>query len=70
MYEELRRRAAADRRSVSQEVIVLLGEALMGDAASDERRRAALAESRLSATRLGAISFPDPVELIRQDRDR
>ncbi|MDR0593886.1 MAG: hypothetical protein LBG60_11635 [Bifidobacteriaceae bacterium] len=70
LYERLGHRAKVDRRSISQEVIVLLAEALAPNRASEAARQAALAQTRASAERLGGRDLPDPAELIRQDRDR
>ena len=68
LYARLRRRAEAASRSISAEVVTLLGDVLP----PDQRRlaiRAALRriERRRLARRPGG---PSAVEMIREDRDR
>lgn len=69
LYEKLARIAEAEHRSIAQETIVLLKKALDYPQENVSRRRQVLAE--IKATRLpNPQDFPDPAELIREDRDR
>jgi hypothetical protein len=70
LYAALAKRSEADRRSIAQEVIVLLAEALAEDQSTPTPRVAAVAALRESAAGYGGRGFADPAELIRQDRDR
>lgn len=69
LYEALRRKAAEERRSLSQQAIVTLSEGL-GDEIDpkarlrDALRRAAAIDPRKTR------HLSDPVKLIREDRDR
>ena len=69
LYEKLSRVAEAEHRSISQETIVLLKKALGFQQENISRRKQVLAQ--IKATRLpNRADFPDPVDLIREDRDR
>jgi len=69
LYERIGQAAATDRRSVAQETVVLLRDALNLPESNTARRRRAVAE----AIRMAQATPPndlDPVALIRQDRSR
>ncbi len=69
LYESLSQMAKQDNRSIAQETIVLLRKALKLDQEIKLKRKAVLNE--ISKLELGDTSkFADPVELIREDRDR
>ena len=69
LYDRLGQAAESDRRSIAQQATVLLRESLGSPESAIVRRRQALAEaSRLAFTT--PTSDLDPVELIREDRDR
>ena len=69
LYEKLSRVAEADNRSIAQETIVLLKKALAYTEERKARRQRVLTvieELNISNTNI----FPDPSELIREDRER
>jgi len=69
LYEKLSRVAESEHRSISQETIVLLKKALGFQHERITRRKAVLARIRI--TKLPNTSdFPDPAEILREDRDR
>lgn len=69
VYESLTKVAKEDNRSISQETIVLLRSALNQKEERFSRRRRVLEE--IDEMNLGDTNkFPDPVFLIRKDRDR
>jgi plasmid stability protein len=70
LHAALVQRAKADRRSVSQEVIVLLGNALADAQPEPRPRQAAVAALRRSAASRRGRGFEDPAKLIREDRER
>ncbi len=71
IYSLLKRRAEAEHRSIAQEAIVLLAKGLDTSISPKVRRTKLLQkiaeESGLSD---GTVSKLDPVELIREDRER
>lgn len=69
LYERLAQTAKADKRSISQETIVLLQEALATKQGDRQRRQAVLDEIRRRPL-LAGKGLPDPVTLVREDRDR
>jgi hypothetical protein len=69
LYEELSRTAEASNRSISQETVTLLKEALGWKGDRRIRRKAVLAEIS-GMPKLKTGKFPDPVKLIREDRER
>jgi len=69
LYEELGRVAQAERRSIAQQTVVLLAEALASSEPAAARRQRALADSRRRAEALPRCTL-DPVALIREDRAR
>lgn len=69
VYLRLQQRAAAEHRSIAQETIVLLRSALDVPASRRAERRALL--ERISARDIQVPDgAPDPVVLVREDRDR
>jgi len=69
LYEKLTYVAAKENRSIAQETIVLLRKALN---LQEERkfRRVRLLEEIKSNKIKNADNFPNPANLIREDRDR
>jgi len=69
LYERLSQVAEQDNRSITQETIVLLRRALSHTESRISRRRRVLEEIRSNRVE-NANDFPDPAELLREDRDR
>ncbi|MDR0958912.1 MAG: hypothetical protein LBM23_00880 [Propionibacteriaceae bacterium] len=71
LYDVLSATAERERRSVAQETIVLLRSSLMRPISQQERVQAIFREVNESPpTPLRDDPYPDPVALIREDRDR
>lgn len=69
LYEKLAFIAKAENRSIAQETIVLLRQALNLTQERMARRKQVLEE--ISKLKLNKTDqFPDPADLIREDRDR
>jgi len=69
LYEKLSQVAESENRSIAQETVVLLRRALDFKEERVARRKRILEEIRKK--RIPNVdTFPDPVELIREDRDR
>ncbi len=69
LYEKLGRVAAEDNRSIAQETIFLLKRTLDYGEERQARRKRVLAE--IKANRIeDARGFPDPADLVREDRER
>jgi hypothetical protein len=69
LYETLTRVAESENRSIAQETIILLKKALNYQEERGARRRRVLQE--IKAMDLGNTdAFPDPADLIREDRER
>jgi hypothetical protein len=66
LYRKLTEQAKRERRSLSQQVIVTLERGADATSESKLRRQEALARIR----ERGPIAIPDPVALIREDRNR
>jgi len=69
LYDRLGQAAELDRRSIAQQATVLLRESLGSPESAIARRRQALRE----ASRMAEMTPPnnlDPVQLIREDRER
>lgn len=60
--------AEKDHRSLAQETIVLLKEAIESRVGNQDKRRKALL--KLSSLKLSPHGHPDPVAMIREDRER
>lgn len=69
LYEKLSRVARAENRSIDQEAIALLREALNRKDERMARRRDILTAIDEQVTE-GADSFPAPASLVREDRER
>ncbi len=69
LYDEISRVARLDNRSIAQETIVLLKSALNYKDTRIKRRLAVLKEIK-SMDIDSSDELPDPVDLIREDRDR
>jgi len=69
LYDTLSQTAKNDNRSIAQETIVLLRRALAQQEGRIARRKAVLKEIH-EVTLQSSDSFPEPGELIREDRDR
>lgn len=69
LYEKLSQVAESENRSIAQETIVLLRKALN---LTEERisRRKKILETIQKTKIEGTDTFPDPVLLIREDRER
>ena len=68
LYQKLKAVAKREHRSVPQQTIVLLTEALDVSPAVKENRQQVLASIKRDAKRLKKFDVSDPVALIRQDR--
>jgi len=69
LYETISRVAAAENRSVPQQTIVLLKNALSANQERKNRREAVLGE--IDGFNIeNANNLPDPAVLVREDRDR
>ena len=69
LYDELSKVAKQDNRSIAQETIVLLRSALKLDTERIKRRKSLIDEAR-ALNIDSADTLPDPVDLIREDRER
>jgi plasmid stability protein len=70
LYQNLTRAAAADRRSIAQETVVLLEEAFKNRTEANRVRRRGAMKALLEDKETHARMTLDPVALIREDRDR
>ena len=71
IYSLLKRRAEAENRSIAQEAIVLLAKGLETSISPKVRRTKLLQKiAEESGLSVGKVSKLDPVELIREDRER
>ena len=69
LYETISRVAQAENRSIAQQTVVLLKNALNITQERKSRRKAVLREiDNLNIKK--ADKFPDPAKLTREDRDR
>ncbi len=68
LYETLSRVAREDNRSISQETIVLLRTALNLKQERVLRRKVVM--ENMEEVDIDSSDWPDPVDLIREDRDR
>lgn len=69
IYDALVQRARAERRSLSQQAVVTLARGLDLDVDFRERRREVLRRIKQRDNSVYA-NLPDPVKLIREDRER
>jgi hypothetical protein len=69
LYEKLSQVAEAEHRSIAQQTVVLLKKALDFKEERVARRKRVLEE--IKKKRLPNVdTFPDPVDLVREDRER
>jgi plasmid stability protein len=68
IYTQIKYLAEKEHRSLAQETIVLLQEGITKRLQNKERRRKLLEE--ISNLDIDGNKYPDPVELIREDRER
>jgi antitoxin FitA len=68
VYVQLNYLAEKEHRSLSQETIVILKEGIMSKLGNKDRRRKLLEETNVLD--IDGSKLPDPVTLIREDRDR
>ena len=69
LYEELGRLAKQERRSIAQQTVTILSDALGKPETAKERRRRVLAEACERAELLPVTTL-DPVAIVREDRER
>ncbi len=69
IYRKIVERAKAKRSSITSETIYLLQRSLEMDGNKREQRLALITEMEQNPVK-NADKLPDPVELIREDRDR
>jgi hypothetical protein len=68
VYRQLSYLAEKNHRSLTQEAIVLLKEGIENRIGNAERRRKVF--QRIKELNVDGRNLPDPVQLIREDRDR
>jgi len=68
IYTQLNYLADKEHRSLAQETIVLLKEGMITKLGNRERRKKLL--DKINLLNIDGSKFPDPVALIREDRDR
>ena len=68
VYAQLSYLAEKEHRSLTQEAIVLLKEGIDAKIGNRDRRRKVL--EKMTQLGIDGDSLPDPVALIREDRDR
>ena len=68
VYSQLSYLAQREHRSLTQEAIVLLREGIEAKMGNRERRSRVL--DQISTLGISGENLPDPVELMREDRDR
>jgi len=71
LYQEIVQLAEADRRSITQETIVLLEKALNIEKENKKRRQQLLKKiQKETSQEQKNIEILDPVKLVREDRER
>lgn len=68
VYVQLHYLAEKEHRSMAQETIVILKEGIMSRLGNKERRKKLLETANVID--IDGTTLPDPVDLIRKDRDR
>jgi hypothetical protein len=68
VYNQITYLAEKEHRSLTQETIVLLKEGITRRIGDKERRRKLL--DKISDLGIDGSKYPDPVDLIREDRER
>lgn len=69
LYETLTKKAKSDNRTIAQETIILLRKALNSNNECLSRREKILKNIK-NIDLSDRVNFPDPVKLIRTDRER
>ncbi len=68
IYIQLNYLAKKEHRSLTQEAIVLLKEGMFSKLGNKERRKKLL--QKINSLNIDTTNLPDPVDLIREDRER
>jgi len=68
MYMQIQYLAAQEQRSIAEQTIILLKESLNNSNANKNRRRMIL--KKMEDLAIPDVLLPDPVTLLREDRDR
>jgi len=68
VYVQLNYLAEKEHRSMAQETIVILKEGIVSRLGNKERRKTLLETTNVLD--IDGVTLPDPVDLIREDRDR
>lgn len=68
VYAQLNYLAEKEHRSLTQEAIILIKEGIEQKIGNKERRKKVL--EKIKNIGIDGSNLPDPVELIREDRDR
>jgi plasmid stability protein len=68
VYSQLSYLAEKDHRSLTQEAIVLLKKGIEAEIGDRDRRKQAL--QKMAELGINGSDLPDPVTLVREDRDR
>ncbi len=70
IYQTLCHEAEAAHRSIAQQAVAVLAKGLHLDLTPQTRRKALLSAIREGAENSITCGFPDPAQLVREDRDR
>lgn len=70
IYQQIVQLADAERRSITQETIILLEKALQIEKQNKERRKQLFNHIIQETNNNQNENIPDPVQLIREDRER
>lgn len=68
LYAQLNYLAEKEHRSLAQQTIVLLKEGMESKIGNKERRKKLL--DKINLLEINGSKFPDPIDLIREDRQR
>jgi len=68
MYMQIQYLAAQEQRSIAEQTIILLKESLNNSNANKNRRRMTL--KKMEDLVIPDVLLPDPVTLLREDRER
>jgi len=68
MYMQIQYLAAQEQRSIAEQTIILLKESLNNNNANKNRRRMTL--KKMEDLTIPDVLLPDPVTLLREDRER
>lgn len=70
IYQKLLEIAHREHRSIAQQAIILLAKGLQVSLTSKEKREEIFKEINADAEFLNSLTLSNPVDLIREDRDR